>query len=265
MTKVLKNEFDSLPQYEKDFKVHHLGINRDQIAPGCILTSNLERIELIKDTFQTAEKQGFHREYITYTGSCNDVEMSCMTIGNGCMPTAIAVEELRHIGCHKMIKVGTCYAIDPDLKPGSIYIPLASCRCEGATIEYLNLQYPAIADHQTFMAIMHSARELGLKVTSGICKTHDGLFLESPFAHEGVEERIRPWREVGVSAIDNEVAALYAIASILQLQAGAVYVVTDNLTTGESMDFKNDYENRMLEAIRIAQLALAKIIRGEQL
>lgn len=263
MANLLKNEFDSLPQYEKDFKVHHLGINKDQIAPGVILTSNLERIEMIKDTFQTAEKQAFHREYITYTGTCNDVPMSCMTIGNGCMPTAIAVEELRHIGCYKMIKVGTCYAIDPNLKPGSIYVPLASCRDEGATIEYLNLQYPAIADHKTFMAIMQSAKELGVKVTSGICRTHDGLFLESPFAHDGVEERIKPWREVGVSAIDNEVAALYAIASILQLQAGAVYVVTDNLTTNESMDFINDYDDRMLEAIKIAQLALAKIIKGE--
>jgi uridine phosphorylase len=113
------------------------------------------------------------------------------------------------------------------------------------------------------MAIMKAARELGVKVTSGICRTHDGLFLESPFAHDGVEERIKPWREVGVSAIDNEVAALYAIASILQLQAGAVYVVTDNLTTNESMDFINDYDDRMLEAIKIAQLALAKIIKGE--
>ena len=178
------------------------------------------------------------------------------------MPTAIAVEELRHIGCYKMIKVGTCYAIDPNLKPGSIYIPLASCRDEGATIEYLNLQYPAIADHKTFMAIMQSAKELGVKVTSGICRTHDGFILESPFAHDGVEERIKPWRDVGVSAIDNEVAALYAIASILQLQAGAVYVV-DNLTTGESMDFKKDYDARMLEAIKVAELALAKIIKGE--
>ncbi len=263
MAKLLKNEFDSLPQYEKDFKVHHLGINKDQIASGVILTSNLERIEMIKDTFQKAKKQGFHREYITYTGVCNDVEMSCMTIGNGCMPTAIAVEELRHIGCYKMIKVGTCYGIDPNLKPGSIYIPLASCRCEGATIEYVNHQYPAICDHKTFMAIMASAKELNIKVTSGICKTHDGLFLESPFAHEGVEERIKPWREIGVSAIDNEVAALYTIASILQLQAGAVYVVTDNLTTKESMDFANDYDARMLEAIKIAELALAKIIKGE--
>ena len=263
MANLVKNGFDSVPQYEKNFCVHHLGINKDMIAPGCILTSNLERIHVIKDYFDSAEKVGENREYQTYTGKCHGVDMSCMTIGNGCMPTEIAVEELRHINCRKMIKVGTCYAIDPDLKPGSIYIPLASCRCEGATVEYVNTQYPAIADHETFMKIMQAAKELNIEVVSGICRTHDGAFMESPFAHDGVEERIKPWREVGVSAIDNEVATLYAVASILQLQAGCVYVVTDNLTTGESMDFEKDYDNKILDTIKIATLAMAKLIKGE--
>lgn len=48
--------------------------------------------------------------------------MSVMSIGNGCMPILeIAVEELRHIKCNKMIKVGTCGAIQEDMMPGNDY------------------------------------------------------------------------------------------------------------------------------------------------
>ena len=95
MAELLKNGFDSIPQLEKNGTVHHLGIDASQIGDGCILSSNLERIEVIKDSFDDAKREAFHREYITYTGHKHGVRMSCMSIGNGCMPTEIAVEE-RH-------------------------------------------------------------------------------------------------------------------------------------------------------------------------
>ncbi len=264
MTEKIKNGFDSIPQLEKDGTVHHLGIDHSQIGEGVILTSNLERVELIKNRFDEAKREAFHREYITYTGTFDGVRMSAMSIGNGCMPTEIAVEELRHVGCKRMIKVGSCYAIDPDIKPGTIFVPTGACRCEGATLEYVNIQYPAVSDLQTFFALLQSAKEKGAEVKTGIIRTHDGLFLESPFAHEGVRERIVPWQKVGVSCVDNECATMFTVASILQMQAGCIYVVTDNLETGEAMDYEKDYENKIIEIIDIAISAMAKLIRGEE-
>lgn len=256
----LRNNFDSIPQYEDGNKVHHLYLDESQIAPGCILTSNLERTKIIADTFDKAEFMCQNREYITYTGEKHGVPMSVMSIGNGCMPTEIAVEELRHIKCKKVIKVGTCGAIQPDIEPGTIIIPTAACRCEGASVEYLNLQYPAITDIDALFAILDSAKELGIKVVPGIVKTHDALFLESRFAHDGVEERIRPWRELGVKAIDNEVSAMLTVASILGTQAGAVLVAVDNYTTGEAIDFEKDYDRLIADAIEISTRAMAKLI-----
>ncbi len=263
MADLIKNGFDSVPQLETDGTVHHLGITSKDIGDGCILTSNLERVEIIKDAFDDAKKVGNRREYITYTGKCHGVDMSCMTIGNGCMPTEIAVEELRHVGCTNMIKVGSCYAIDPSIKPGTIFVPTGACRCEGATLEYVNIQYPAVTDIDMFFAINAAAKELGIEIETGITRTHDALFLESPFAHDGVEERIKPWREVGVSCSDNECATLLTVASILGSKAACVYVVTDNLSTGEAMDYEKDYQNKIEDTIKIATLALSKIIKGE--
>jgi uridine phosphorylase len=263
MKDLKKNGFDSLPQYEADQKVHHLGIHAGQIAPGVVLTSNLERTAVIAATFDHAQKVGEHREYITYTGEKHGVPMSVMSIGNGCMPTAIAVEELRHIGCRKMIKVGSCGAIQPDIAPGTILIPTGAVRGEGATLEYLNLQYPAVTDTHAFFALIASAKEQGVPVREGIVRTHDALFMESLFAHDGLEARIQPWRELGVLAIENEVAAMLAISSILQSQAGAVLVCVDNYTTGQSIDFDAEYAPLMATAIEIATAALAKLTQDE--
>lgn len=258
----LRNNFDSIPQYEDDNKVHHLYLNESQIAPGCILTSNLERTKIIADTFDEAVFMGQNREYITYTGRKHGVPMSVMSIGNGSMPTSIAVEELRHIKCKKMIKVGTCGAIQPDIKPGTIIVPTAACRCEGASREYLNLQYPAITDIDALFAILDSAKEVGVTVLQGIIKTHDALFMESNFAHEGSKERIYPWMELGVKAIDNEVSAMLTISSILGMKAGAVLVAVENYITGETIDFDKEYDGLIGEAIEISTRALAKLINS---
>ncbi len=258
-----RNGFDSIPQYENGNKVHHLYLDETQIAQGCILTSNLERTKIIADTFDEAEYIGRNREYITYTGEKHGVPMSVMSIGNGCMPIAIAVEELRHINCKTMIKVGTCGAILEDIEPGTIIIPSSACRCEGATLEYINLQYPAITDLETLFAIIESAKELGIKIRMGCIRTHDAVFMESPFAHVGMEQRLKQWKDLGVLASDNEVAAMLTISSILGLKAGAVLVAVDNYTTGKSIDFKNEYDKLIGRAIEIATLALSKLLRKE--
>ncbi len=254
-----KNGFAGFKLTHEDGKMHHLGIDESGITKNVILTSNLERTKIIADTFDKAEKTGEYREYITYKGEKDGKEISVMSVGMGCMPMAIAVEELRHIGCTNMIKVGTIGAIQSGLKPGTIIVPKGAIRGEGATLEYLNLQYPAQTDFDVLFAICDSAKEVGEEVEVGIVRTHDAIFLESLFAHDGMEERIKPWQELGVLGIENEVASMLTIASILQCKAGAVLVVVDNYETKEVMDFDNDYDKRIAVAIEIATRALAKL------
>ena len=43
-----------------------------------------------------------------------------MSCGFGCMPMAIAVEELHHLGAESLIKIAACPAIQPELEPEDI-------------------------------------------------------------------------------------------------------------------------------------------------
>jgi len=258
-----RNQFDSLPQYEPGMRVHHLGISATDIAPCVILTSNLERVHVMAAALDGAEKVGEHREYITYTGSANGLPVSVMSIGNGCMPTAIAVEELRHIGCQTMIKVGSCSAILPSIKPGSVILPTAAVRDEGATIEYLNLQYPAVSDIDIFFSLLDSAKELDIQPVTGIVRTHDALFMGSLHGHDGIVDRLSPWQQLGVLAFDNEVAAMFAISSILGSRAGALLLVTDNLASGETLDFDSQYP-ALIDRIISAAIQAAQKLSAEK-
>lgn len=255
----VKNGFVSGKLTHSDGKMHHIGVDESGITKSCILTSNLERVHVIADTFDSAEKVGEFREYITYKGTKNGISISTMSIGMGCMPTAIAVEELKHIGCTNLVKVGTCGAIQQGVKPGTIIIATGAVRGEGASLEYVNYQYPAIADFDLLDALIESAKELGEKPLIGIIRTHDGLFLESMFAHDGMEERIKPWRDLDVVAIDNEASSMFVVASLVRSKAGVVLVAVDNYTDKISIDFDNEYSDRIHKAIEIAAKALAKI------
>jgi Uridine phosphorylase len=255
-TSMKKNSFDNAKLTHSDGRMHHLGVNENEITNCCILTSNLERTEIIANFFDKAEKTGEYREYITYKGEKNGFPISVMSVGMGCMPMAIAVEELKHVNCKNMIKVGTCSAILPEVKPGTIIIPKAAVRGEGATIEYINLQYPATADLDIMFDIMNAAEQLGEEYMLGTVRTHDAIFLESRHAHPGVEQRLEQWADLGVLAVENEVAAMFTISSLIGSHAGAVLLAVDNLTTGESIDFEKEYDLLMEKVIKIGILAL---------
>lgn len=255
----VRNGFASGRLENPDGTLHHIGVNEEGITKNCILTSNLERVKVIADTFDYAEKTGEHREYITYKGTKNNLPISTMSIGMGCMPTAIAVEELKHVGCTNLIKVGTCGAIQPGIKPGTIIIATGAVRGEGATIEYVNYQYPAVADLDILNALIESAEELGEEPVIGILRTHDAVFLESLYAHDGMEERIKPWRDLGVVGIENEASSLLTVASVIQSKAGVICLAVENYTDNTKMDFEKEYGERMLKVIDIATKAFEKL------
>lgn len=255
----VKNGFISGRLTHHDGTMHHIGVKEDTITRSCIITANLERTSVIADTFDKADKVGEYREYITYKGEKHGVPMSVMSVGMGCMPTAIAVEEMKHIGCTNIIKVGTCGAIQAGLKPGTIIIASGAVRGEGATIEYVNLQYPAVADLDVLNALIDSAEELGEAHEVGILRTHDALFMESRFAHDGMEERIKPWVDLGVLGIENEAASLLTIGSVIQSKTGVICLAVDNYTDDTQLDFDKEYNERMSKVIEIATLALSKV------
>ena len=90
--------FGSVKLVHNDGTMHHLGIDETMVAKHVILTPDPLAVPFYAGLMDDAKKVGEYREYVTYTGTVNGQPLSVMSCGFGCMPMAIAVEELNHLG-----------------------------------------------------------------------------------------------------------------------------------------------------------------------
>ena len=81
---------------------------------------------------------------------------------------AIAVEELHHLGAESLIKIAACPAIQPELEPGTLLAASGAVRGEGATREYIDPSYPAVAD----MPLLGALLSCGVP-DAGLFRSHD--------------------------------------------------------------------------------------------
>ena len=239
--------FGSVKLVHNDGTMHHLGIDDAVVAKKVILTPDPLEIPFYAALLDDAKKVGEYREYVTYTGTYKGTPISVMSCGFGCMPMAIAVEELNHLGVKDMIKIAPCPALQPETKAGSFFAASGAIRGDGASREYIDISYPAVTD----MELLSSLLKTGVK-SVGLFRSHDCLSLETPWAIGG-KERLKYWENLGIEVIDGETSSMFVVGSILQCRTASLALISENYTTGEKLA---DLEEGKKEMFRLAVEAL---------
>ena len=215
--------------------MHHLGAREEDIAEKVILTCAEEDVPVIASYLENAKETAAHREYLTYKGTKNGKELAVTSVGQGCMPMAIAVEELNHLNVKTIVKTGTGQAILPGIRPGTVIVPSAAVRSEGATKEYVPESYPAVANIPLLRKLVTALKEEGIEPMVGYVRTHDGFYTEQPSDPEG-PARIAKWAKLGVLLNEHECSSMFVISEILKLNAAAVIVAEENVADGTALD-----------------------------
>lgn len=239
--------FGSMKLTHADGTMHHLGIDETMIAKRVLLTPDPLQVPFYAALMDEAKKVGEYREYVTYTGTLNGKPLSVMSCGFGCMPSAIAVEELNHIGVEAILKIDCCPALQPETPVSTLLAASGAVRGEGATKEYIDLSYPAVADPALLGRLLDSG------ISAGLFRSHDCRSLETPWAAGG-RERIARWASLGVEAIDGETSALFVISSILKLRAASLALISENYATGERLADSDKGKRRLFAAAAEALL-----------
>ena len=204
-------------------KMWHIGLDENDIGKHFILPGDPARCKMIAQYFDESRFIGESRGNPTYTGKYHNVDVSTMCTGMGSMAVAVCAEELKHIGAKTLIRMGTSGSLQPNIPDGSIVIATGAVRGEGATKEYISDEYPAIADIDVVYCLRKACKEFGVEPYVGVVRSHDAFYLESPGAHEGYMDRIKPWTDAGVLAVENESAALFTVSSLIGgLRAGTI-------------------------------------------
>ena len=191
-----------------------------------------------------------HRGLWGYTGQAVDGEpLTIQSTGMGGPSAAIVVTELAELGARRLIRVGTCGALDPGLSLGSLIV-VNEAVPEDGTSAALGAGEALVPDPVLTEALLQAA---GPGTASGRVVSTD-LFYDTP---EGAEER---WAASGVVAVDMETATLIALAQRRGLEAASLLAVSDVTTPVRR---RIDTEALLAAEQRLGQVAVAALSRAD--
>lgn len=203
----------------------HIMCGVGDVAKYVLLPGDPKRAEKIASFFDEAHKVAEYRGHLTYSGKVDGIGISTCSTGIGCPSAAIVVEELAKIGAETFIRVGTTGALQPDIEIGDIVIATAAVRADGTTRSYLPVEYPAVANFEVVSALLQASRKMKKKVHLGIVLTSDAFYGENA-------EFIKSFSEANVFSVEMECSAIFTLAGLKGLRAGAILAVDGNLIKG---------------------------------
>ena len=214
---------------QKIEQVKHLPIKFGEVARHYYVPGDPNRVPVIAESLENVINQGQNREFNAYKGTYKGIDVSVVSTGIGCPSTAIAVEELSHIGAEVFIRIGTSGSVDKSAKKGDIFIATAAVRDDGTSKQYIPIEFPAIASHNVVSSLIKASKDLNIDSKVGICQSKDSFFGETepdrmPVAPY-VDFKWKSWQEGGVGASEMEAATLFTLSQIKRIEAGAILAI----------------------------------------
>jgi uridine phosphorylase len=206
---------------KKTMKQPHILCKKGDIAPNVILPGDPGRVLRIAKLMDSGKEISFNREYRVFTGKYRGVPISVCSTGIGGPSTAIAMEELISLGAKNFIRVGSCGANQSKINIGDLIISDSVVRADHTCLDYVPIQYPAVADPDLFQAMKKTAEKLKFKYYAGTTVTVDALY--SP----NIKKTKNLWSKFGTLAQDMEASTVVTLARIKNVKAGVVLLVVD--------------------------------------
>lgn len=210
------------------------GLPVGQVSPAVIVCGDPARAERVAALLDSATLLSDRREYRAYRGEYHDRPITVCSHGVGAPGAAIAFEELIAAGARRIIRVGTCGGLQPDLAAGDLVVATAAVQNTGYGRETVPDGYPAAADPALTLALARAVDEAGRAARRGIVLSRDNFYpgVAAPAAPD-----YRTLSAARVLAVEMECAALFLVGSLREVATAAILVVDGNvLAAGESFD-----------------------------
>lgn len=224
---------------QKGNRQYHIACRKGDLAPYLLMPGDPGRVSKIAKLWDNKKEVAFHREYHSITGRFKDVKISCLSTGIGAPSTAIAIEESARIGVHTFIRVGSTGALQTGIKPGDLIINTAGFKLEGTSKNYVRNEYPSFAHYEVVLALIEACEKLNIKYHLGITASTDSFYIGEGrpgfkgYTQSYLKNIIPDLQKAKVVNFEMESSALFTIASLYNLRAGAICAVFSNLITDE--------------------------------
>jgi uridine phosphorylase len=225
----------AIPAGERQY---HIGLGPGELAEYILLPGDPDRTARIASRFESIELEHRHREFASVTGRYRGRRVSVVSTGIGTDNVEIVVAEILAITERPtFIRVGSCGALQPEMRLGDLAITSGAVRLESTTSFFVHDGYPAVADYEAVVALIEAAERLGHRYHVGVTATAPGFFgaqgrpiPQLPIRYPDLAEEMARQR---VMNFEMEASALLVLASLARCRAGVVCAVYASRTTGD--------------------------------
>lgn len=231
----------------------HISAEADDFAPSVLLPGDPLRAKYIAETFLDEVREvNAVRNMLGFTGSYRGVPVSAMGTGMGIPSASIyATELVTQYGVERLVRVGSCGALQPDLALRDVILAIGAGTDSGVNrVRYGGFDFPATADFGLLVAAHQAAEESGIPVRVG--NVHSADLFYNPEA--GAFERMQG---MGVLAVEMEAAGLYGVAAEKKARALTILTVSDHILKGTETT-SDERETTFDDMVRIALDAIVR-------
>jgi purine-nucleoside phosphorylase len=230
----------------------HIEAKPGEIAESILLPGDPLRAKYIAETFlDDVVCYNQVRGMLGYTGTFKGNRVSVQGTGMGMPSASIYIHELiNDYGVKNLIRIGTCGAIQQDVKIRDVIIAQAAAT-DSAIIrnDFPEYDLPQIGN----FGLMKKAYEVGTEKGMTI---HVGNVLSSDRFYNK-RNRYNELAELGVLAVEMEAAGLYYLAAQFGVKALTLLTVSDHILTGEQTT-SEERQTTFNDMIEVALATVAK-------
>ncbi|QCT04310.1 purine nucleoside phosphorylase [Paenibacillus algicola] len=223
----------------------HIGAKPGDIAESILLPGDPLRAQFIAKTYlEDVVCYNEVRGMLGFTGTYKGKRVSVQGTGMGVPSIGIYVNELiSEYGVKNLFRVGTCGAMQEDVRVRDVILAQAACTDSGMNRHHFQgYDYSPIASFPLLKSAYDRGIEKGLQLRVGNVFTSDIFYREDKSA-------VQKLMDHGVLAVEMETTALYTIAARKGVQALTILTVSDHLLTGQetSAEERQSTFNDMME------------------
>ena len=206
----------------------HIGAKYGEIAETVIMAGDPLRVKFMAEKFlDNPVLFNNVRGMLGFTGTYKGKRVSVMGHGMGMPSIGIYTYELYNFyGVKTIIRVGSAGSIQTDLHVGDLVIAAGACTNSTYANQYeLPGTFAPIADFELLRHAADTCDKMGYKYKVGNVFSSDVFYSEN--AHND------KWINMGVLAVEMEIAGLYMNAARSGNRALGLCTISDHIITGE--------------------------------
>ncbi|MFC1798983.1 nucleoside phosphorylase [Thermodesulfobacteriota bacterium] len=199
---------------------------KPDLGPLAVLVATKSDLELICSRL-SLNKERFKRLWTSRLFVVNEKRARFAVSGPmiGAPYAAMILEAMIARGVRKIVFVGWCGAVSPEIKIGDIVVPTAALIDEGTSLHYEpEDELKAIPSGNISTQAKSVLKKQGLDFHEGSVWTTDAPFRETP-------ETVKKYQQRNVLAVEMELSALFTVARYRQVDIGAILVVSDEISS----------------------------------